>query len=129
MSAEAQPSTPAPSGSTGGLAGYFKFEERGTNLATEAKAGLTTFMVMAYILFLNPAILSNMFGAPGSPEAQAFIPAAAAATALIAGLLTIAMGVIAQHAAGDGRRPRHQRRGRLRARPDPGPDAGRARWA
>ena len=93
---EAQPSTsPQPSGSTGGLAGYFKFAERGTNLATEAKAGLTTFMVMAYILFLNPAILSNMFGPPGSPEATAFIPAAAAATALIAGLLTIAMGVIA----------------------------------
>ena len=48
------------------IASYFKFAERGTNLATEAKAGLTTFMVMAYILFLNPAILSNMFGAPGS---------------------------------------------------------------
>ncbi|HEX6868108.1 MAG TPA: NCS2 family permease, partial [Candidatus Limnocylindrales bacterium] len=95
MSAEAQPSTPAPSGSAGGIAGFFKFAERGTNMATEAKAGLTTFMVMAYILFLNPAILSNMFGAPGSPEAQAFIPAAAAATALIAGVLTIAMGVIA----------------------------------
>ena len=94
MTAEAQPSPPPSDARPGGLAGYFKFEERGTNLATEAKAGLTTFMVMAYILFLNPAILSNMFGAPGSPEAAAFIPAAAAATALIAGLLTIAMGVI-----------------------------------
>src|SRR3954470_13362935 len=89
VSAEAQPRTPAPGRSTGGLAGFFEFEERGTNLATEAKAGVTTFMVMAYILFLNPAILSNMFGAPGSAEAQAFIPAAAAATALIAGVLTI----------------------------------------
>ncbi len=77
------------------IASYFKFAERSTNLATEAKAGLTTFMVMAYILFLNPAILSNMFGAPGSAEAAAFIPAAAAATALIAGVLTIAMGVVA----------------------------------
>ena len=95
MSAEAQPNTPSAGPPPGGLAGYFKFAERGTNLATEAKAGLTTFMVMAYILFLNPAILANMFGAPGSPEALAFIPAAAAATALIAGVLTIAMGVIA----------------------------------
>jgi AGZA family xanthine/uracil permease-like MFS transporter len=77
------------------IASYFKFAERGTNLTTEVKAGLTTFMVMAYILFLNPAILSNMFGAPGSPEAAAFIPAAAAATALVAGLLTITMGVVA----------------------------------
>ncbi|HYH92998.1 MAG TPA: NCS2 family permease [Candidatus Saccharimonadales bacterium] len=78
-----------------GIARYFKFAERGTTLATETKAGVTTFMVMAYILFLNPAILSNMFGAPGSPEAAAFIPAAAAATALVAGLLTLAMGIIA----------------------------------
>ena len=77
-----------------GIANYFKFAERGTNLATEARAGLTTFMVMAYIIFLNPAILSNMFG-PGSPEAAAAIPALSAATALIAGILTIAMGVIA----------------------------------
>jgi adenine/guanine/hypoxanthine permease len=77
-----------------GIAAYFKFAERGTNLATEAKAGLTTFMVMAYILFLNPIILSGMFPRD-SPEAAAFIPAASAATALIAGILTIAMGVIA----------------------------------
>jgi AGZA family xanthine/uracil permease-like MFS transporter len=78
-----------------GIAQYFKFSERGTTLATEAKAGLTTFMVMAYILLVNPSILANMFGAPGSAEAAAFIPAASAATALIAGLLTIAMGVVA----------------------------------
>jgi AGZA family xanthine/uracil permease-like MFS transporter len=77
------------------IATYFKFAERGTTLATEVKAGVTTFMVMAYILLVNPSILSNMFGAPGSPEALAFIPAAAAATALIAGIMTIAMGVVA----------------------------------
>ena len=41
-----------------GIAGYFKFAERGTNLLTETRAGLTTFLVMAYIIFLNPAILS-----------------------------------------------------------------------
>jgi adenine/guanine/hypoxanthine permease len=67
-----------------GIATYFKFAERGTNLATEIKAGLTTFLVMAYIIVVNPAILS----AAGVPVA-----AAAAATALIAGVLTIAMGV------------------------------------
>jgi adenine/guanine/hypoxanthine permease len=77
------------------IANYFRFSERGTNLATETKAGVTTFMVMAYILFLNPAILSNMFGAPGSPEAAAIIPALSAATALIAGLMTLAMGIFA----------------------------------
>lgn len=77
------------------IATYFKFSERGTTLATEVRAGLTTFMVMAYILLVNPAILSNMFGAPGSAEANAFIPAAAAATALVAGLMTLLMGVVA----------------------------------
>lgn len=69
----------------GGIEGYFRFEERGTDLQTEAKAGLTTFLVMAYIIFVNPSILA----AAGIP-----VPAAAAATALVAGVLTIAMGVV-----------------------------------
>ena len=77
--------TPA-SGGGGAIADYFKFAERGTDLVTEAKAGLTTFMVMAYILFVNPLILSN---------AGISIPAAAAATALVAGVMSIAMGVVA----------------------------------
>jgi AGZA family xanthine/uracil permease-like MFS transporter len=68
------------------IASYFKFTERGTNLATEVKAGVTTFMVMAYIIVVNPAILS----AAGIP-----VPAAAAATALVAGVMTILMGVVA----------------------------------
>ena len=58
---------PAPAPQGGFIAEYFKFAERGTDLVKEAKAGLTTFMVMAYILFVNPSILSNMF-APGSPD-------------------------------------------------------------
>ncbi|MEA2535827.1 MAG: adenine/guanine/hypoxanthine permease [Chloroflexota bacterium] len=68
------------------IASYFKFSERGTNLATEVKAGVTTFMVMAYIIVVNPLILS----AAGIP-----VVAAAAATALVAGVMTILMGVVA----------------------------------
>ena len=68
------------------IASYFKFAERGTNLATEVKAGITTFMVMAYIIVVNPLILS----AAGIP-----VGAAAAATALVAGVMTILMGVVA----------------------------------
>jgi AGZA family xanthine/uracil permease-like MFS transporter len=68
------------------IASYFKFAERGTTLATEAKAGLTTFMVMAYILLVNPSILA---------AAGISVPAASAATALVAGVLTIVMGVVA----------------------------------
>jgi adenine/guanine/hypoxanthine permease len=84
----------APSG--GGLDSFFKLTERGTTVGTEVKAGLATFMVMSYILFLNPIILSNMF-AGDEAAAGAFIPAAAAATALIAGVMSIAMGVVSNY--------------------------------
>ena len=80
--------------SGGGLAAYFKFAERGTTMATEAKAGLTTFMVMAYIIFVNPAILTAGFG--DADPAFSF-PALAAATALVAGIMTIAMGVFGNY--------------------------------
>jgi Permeases len=67
---------------------YFKFAERGTTLGTEVRAGVTTFMVMAYIIFLNPGILS----------AAGLDPVAgAAATALIAGIMTIAMGIVGNY--------------------------------
>jgi len=71
-----------------GIASYFKFGERGTTFGTEVRAGITTFMVMAYIIFLNPSILS----------AAGLDPVAgAAATALIAGIMTIAMGLIGNY--------------------------------
>ena len=37
---------------------FFKFSERGTNFQTELLAGVTTFLTMAYIVFVNPGILS-----------------------------------------------------------------------
>jgi adenine/guanine/hypoxanthine permease len=86
---------PGPPASSGGFDSYFKLSERGTNIGTEVRAGVTTFLVMAYIIFLNPLILSNMF--PEGAERDAFIPAAAAATALLAGLLTIVMGLAANY--------------------------------
>ncbi len=88
-----EPVTPPASG---GLDSFFKLTERGTTVGTEMKAGLATFMVMSYILFLNPIILSNMF-AGDEAAAGAFIPAAAAATALVAGLLSILMGLVANY--------------------------------
>jgi AGZA family xanthine/uracil permease-like MFS transporter len=71
------------------IAAYFKFAERNTNLATELRAGLTTFIVMAYIIFLNPSLLAA--GLKLDPAAVA------AGTALIAGIMTIAMGVVANY--------------------------------
>jgi AGZA family xanthine/uracil permease-like MFS transporter len=71
------------------IADFFKFAERGTSLGTEVRAGLTTFMVMAYIIFLNGNIIAKPLGLDPA--------AVAAGTALIAGIMTIAMGVVANY--------------------------------
>jgi AGZA family xanthine/uracil permease-like MFS transporter len=93
VSAEAQPSTsPQPSAPVGGLAGYFKFAERGTDIATEARAGLTTFFVMVYIIFVNAAILGAGFKLD-----PAGIAAVSAGTALVAGIATIVMGIVGNY--------------------------------
>lgn len=64
----------------------FALSERRTDVRTEALGGLTTFLTMSYILFVNPAILSQA----GMPFA-----AVAVATALAAAIASIAMGVYA----------------------------------
>ncbi|CAN5592897.1 NCS2 family permease [soil metagenome] len=71
------------------IASYFRFGERGTTLGTEVRAGVTTFMVMAYIIFLNPNIIAGPL--------QLDPVAVAAGTALIAGIMTIAMGVVGKY--------------------------------
>ncbi len=87
---------PQPSG--GAIADFFKFAERGTDLLTEARAGLTTFMVMAYIIFLNPSILMGGFTLPNVQQDPAFTAVAlSAGTALIAGIMTIAMGLVGNY--------------------------------
>lgn len=75
------------------IASFFKFGERGTSLGTELKAGVATFMVMVYIVAVNPGILSA--AVPPGGDVTGFIIAAAAATALVAGVMTIAMGLFA----------------------------------
>ncbi|MGH3441539.1 MAG: NCS2 family permease [Nitriliruptorales bacterium] len=69
---------------------YFRLEERGVTVRTEVVAGVTTFMTMAYILFVNPAILG--LGGDGLS-----FPQVLTVTALAAGLMTILMGVIANY--------------------------------
>jgi AGZA family xanthine/uracil permease-like MFS transporter len=71
------------------IARYFKFAERGTNIITETRAGLTTFMVMAYIIFLNGSIIA------GPLKLDPI--AVAAGTCLCAGVLTIAMGLVSNY--------------------------------
>ncbi|GFN33294.1 NCS2 family permease [Paenibacillus xylaniclasticus] len=63
---------------------FFRLKEHGTNVRTEIMAGLTTFMTMAYILALNPNVLS----VTGLSWTSIFL-----ATALAAGIFTVAMGI------------------------------------
>ena len=66
----------------------FKLQEHGTTVRTELMAGLTTFLTMAYIIFVNPSIL----GDAGMPKDAVFV-----ATCLIAALGTTIMGLYANY--------------------------------
>ena len=83
-----------------GLDGYFKISERGSTVTREVRGGIVTFFTMAYIIVLNPLILGyatdaegNFLGGGDSPN----LAAIAAGTALVAGVLTILMGVVANY--------------------------------
>ncbi|MGL5354307.1 MAG: NCS2 family permease [Clostridium sp.] len=71
----------------GALDNYFGLTEKGTNVKTEMLAGLTTFMTMAYILIVNPSILS----AAGMDSGAVFT-----ATAISAVVATLIMGLYAK---------------------------------
>ena len=71
-----------------GLEGFFALSENGTNVKTEILAGLTTFVTMAYILFVNPLILADA----GMDRGAVFM-----ATALAAAISTLFMGLYANY--------------------------------
>lgn len=73
-------------GGQGALESFFHMGERGSSVGTELRAGVTTFLAMAYIIAVNP----SMMEAAGIP-----FNAALTATCLGAAIMTIAMGLIA----------------------------------
>ena len=74
----------------------FALRARGATVGTEVLAGATTFMVMAYIIFVNPAILS-FTGVPGlMGQGPGFAPTLAA-TCLVAGVMTALMGLVTNY--------------------------------
>jgi AGZA family xanthine/uracil permease-like MFS transporter len=80
------------------LDSYFKISERGSSVAQEVRGGLVTFFTMAYIVALNPLILATTDGAGqfiGGGDRTNAIIIVAAGTALIAGILTMLMGAVA----------------------------------
>ncbi len=96
MSSEntAAPQTPNPSSSGGTLDRYFNITERGSTISTEIRGGLATFFAMSYIVVLNPLILGLT---PDSSGRSLGVPQVAAMTALVAGVMTILLGVYAKH--------------------------------
>jgi AGZA family xanthine/uracil permease-like MFS transporter len=79
------------------LDGYFKFAANGTTIARDSMAGLTTFIVMSYIIFVNPQILS-FAGIEGLEERGLPFDGVLAATCLVAGVMTILMGLYTNRA-------------------------------
>ena len=73
------------------LDNYFKLKESGTDVRTELLAGLTTFLTMAYIIFVNPSIL----GDAGMPKEAVFV-----ATCIVAALGSAVMGLYANYPIG-----------------------------
>jgi AGZA family xanthine/uracil permease-like MFS transporter len=84
--------TTTPSGLAAALDRAFGLSARGTTVRTELVAGATTFMTMAYILFVNPAILGKVADFDGTK--LGFAPVLTS-TALVAAVMTLAMGLLA----------------------------------
>jgi AGZA family xanthine/uracil permease-like MFS transporter len=82
--------TPPDTSGTSGLDRYFHITERGSSTSQEVRAGITTFLAMAYIIFVNPAILSNAIDFEGA------FPQLLTVTALAAGIGTLLMALWAK---------------------------------
>ncbi|GAB3077400.1 NCS2 family permease [Pedococcus soli] len=91
----------AASAPTSGLDGFFRITERGSTIPREIRGGLVTFFTMAYIVVLNPLIIGTQQDGTGQflgggdiVKAQTLV---AAGTALVAGVMTLLMGVVANY--------------------------------
>src|SRR3954451_9669022 len=88
--------TEAPPGAASGLDRYFRISERGSTVRTEVVAGVATWLTMAYILFVNPTIL-GLLGSAGVEKQGLPFAQVLTVTALVAGVVRIAMGVYANY--------------------------------
>ncbi|WP_353815590.1 NCS2 family permease [Agromyces sp. SYSU T00266] len=85
--------TPAGPRPTGALDRFFEITRRGSTIPAEIRGGVVTFVTMAYIVILNPIILSGGTDVAGENLGFAQV---AAVTALTAGVMTILFGVVAR---------------------------------
>ncbi|RZK94709.1 MAG: NCS2 family permease [Rhodococcus sp. (in: high G+C Gram-positive bacteria)] len=84
------------------LDNYFKITERGSTVGTEIRGGLVTFVAMAYIVVLNPLILGSFSAADAVAKTDVLgnilpVNEVAAVTALVAGLMSILFGIVANY--------------------------------
>ena len=82
------------------LDSYFKITERGSTVGREIRGGVVTFFTMAYIVALNPLIIGLAKDGDGKYLGGGYAPnlaAVSAMTALMAGVLTILMGVVGNY--------------------------------
>lgn len=81
-----------------GIDNFFQISERGSSVGREIRGGLVTFFAMAYIIVLNPLIIGTVPDAEGQflgGGTEPNLGMIAAATALVAGVVTILMGLVA----------------------------------
>ncbi|MEV6910600.1 NCS2 family permease [Amycolatopsis sp. NPDC051071] len=81
---------------------YFKISERGSTPGREVRGGIVTFFTMAYIVVLNPLIIGSFSASDAGAHKDVVgailpVPQVAAVTALVAGVLTIIMGLVANY--------------------------------
>ncbi|MBN1515624.1 NCS2 family permease [Candidatus Sumerlaeota bacterium] len=79
------------------LDGYFDISKSGSSISVELRAGLTTFLTMAYILFVNPSILSNAFLTDPEISRDLIFAQLLTATALASAVGSLLMGMIARY--------------------------------
>lgn len=103
MSTASAPSLGKTSPPSNAFDRYFKITARGSSVGREIRGGLVTFFTMAYIIVLNPLIIGTVkdgtghfLGGGSAPN----LPLVAAGTALVAGIMSIAMGAFANFPLG-----------------------------
>ncbi|MFE3289714.1 NCS2 family permease [Rhodococcus sp. NPDC059234] len=87
------------------LDNYFKITERGSSVTKEVRGGLVTFVAMSYIVVLNPLILGSFSADDAAAKTDVLghiLPVAqvAAVTALVAGVMSIVFGIVANYPFG-----------------------------
>ncbi len=87
------------------LDNYFKITERGSTMNREVRGGLVTFVAMSYIVVLNPLILGSFSADDAAAKTDVLgnilpVTQVAAVTALVAGLMSIVFGIVANYPFG-----------------------------